>query len=129
QFPTGAVLSAPRRRALLDWAGAHGGFVVEDDYDGELRYDIRPIQAIKGSDAEDRVVYVGTMSKVLFPSMRLGYLVSPRSLSESVVRAKHVCDRQTPLLLQMSLADFMARGHFARHLLRARRLCAQRRAA
>jgi GntR family transcriptional regulator/MocR family aminotransferase len=129
QFPTGAVLSASRRRELLRWAHAHGSYVIEDDYDGELRYDIRPIQAIKGGDVENRVVYVGTMSKVLFPSMRLGYIVSPPSLVESFVRAKHVCDRQTPVLLQMSLADFMARGHFDRHLLRARRLCGQRRSA
>jgi len=129
QFPTGAVLSPSRRRQLLRWANAHGAYVIEDDYDGELRYDIRPIQAIKGGDAENRVVYVGTMSKVLFPSMRLGYIVSPPSLVESFVRAKHVCDRQTPMLLQTSLADFMARGHFDRHLLRARRLCGQRRAA
>ncbi len=129
QFPTGAVLSAPRRRELLRWAHAVGAYVIEDDYDGELRYDIRPIQAIKGGDVEDRVVYVGTLSKVLFPSMRLGYVVSPRTLVESFVRAKHVCDRQTPMLLQMSLADFLSRGHFDRHLLRARRLCGQRRAA
>jgi GntR family transcriptional regulator/MocR family aminotransferase len=129
QFPTGAVLSASRRRQLLRWAHARGSYVIEDDYDGELRYDIRPIQAIKGGDVENRVVYVGTMSKVLFPSMRLGYIVSPPSLVESFVRAKHVCDRQTPVLLQMSLADFMSRGHFDRHLLRARRLCGQRRAA
>ncbi|MGH7803121.1 MAG: PLP-dependent aminotransferase family protein, partial [Candidatus Binatia bacterium] len=129
QFPTGAVLSASRRRQLLRWADAHAAYVVEDDYDGELRYDVRPIQAIKGGDVEDRVVYVGTMSKVLFPSMRLGYIVSPPSLVESFVRAKHVCDRQTPALLQMSLADFMSRGDFDRHLLRTRRLAGQRRAA
>ena len=129
QFPTGAVLSASRRRELLRWAHTHGTYVIEDDYDGELRYDIRPIQAIKGGDVENRVVYVGTMSKVLFPSMRLGYIVSPPNLVESFIRAKHVCDRQTPVLLQMALADFMARGHFDRHLLRARRLCGQRRAA
>jgi GntR family transcriptional regulator/MocR family aminotransferase len=129
QFPTGAVLSASRRRELLRWAGAHGAYVIEDDYDGELRYDIRPIQAIKGGDVHDRVVYVGTMSKVLFPSMRLGYVVSPPRLVDSFVRAKHVCDRQTPVLLQMALADFMTRGHFDRHRLRARRLCGQRRAA
>jgi GntR family transcriptional regulator / MocR family aminotransferase len=129
QFPTGAVLSAPRRAQLLSWARAHGCYVIEDDYDGELRYDIRPIEAIKGADVDDRVIYVGTMSKVLFPSMRLGYLVSPRALLESFVNAKHVCDRLTPMLLQMSLADFMAQGHFGRHLLRAKRLCAQRRTA
>jgi GntR family transcriptional regulator/MocR family aminotransferase len=129
QFPTGAVLSAPRRAALLEWARAHGSYVIEDDYDGELRYDIRPIEAIKGADVDDRVIYVGTMSKVLFPSMRLGYLVSPRPLLDSFVTAKHVCDRLTPMLLQMSLADFMSQGHFSRHLLRAKRLCAQRRTA
>ena len=129
QFPTGAVLSASRRRELLRWADAHDAYVIEDDYDGELRYDIGPIQAIKGGDAHDRVVYIGTMSKVLFPSMRLGYIVSPPGLLDSFVRAKHVCDRQTPVLLQMALADFMTRGHFDRHRLRARRLCGQRRAA
>lgn len=129
QFPTGAVLSAPRRAELLQWARAHGSYIIEDDYDGELRYDIRPIEAIKGADVDDRVIYVGTMSKVLFPSMRLGYLVSPRALLESFVTAKHVCDRLTPALLQMSLADFMSQGHFSRHLLRAKRLCALRRTA
>jgi GntR family transcriptional regulator/MocR family aminotransferase len=126
QFPTGAVLSASRRRELLRWANAHRAYVIEDDYDGELRYDIGSIQAIKGGDGRNRVVYIGTMSKVLFPSMRLGYIVSPPGLVGSFVRAKHVCDRQTPVLLQMALADFMTRGHFDRHRLRARRLCGQR---
>lgn len=129
QFPTGAVLSAARRRQLLEWSRTNDALVVEDDYDGELRYDIRPIEAIKGGDASDRVIYVGTMSKVLFPSLRLGYLVSPKRLVRTFLAAKHVCDRQTPALLQTSLSDFMAQGHFNRHLLRARRLCAQRRAA
>lgn len=129
QFPTGAVLSADRRRKLLEWARMQDCFIVEDDYDGELRYDIRPIEAIKGRDADDKVIYVGTMSKVLFPSLRLGYLVSPRPLIKSLVAAKHVCDRQTPMLLQSSLSDFLAQGHFNRHLVRARRLCARRRAA
>lgn len=129
QFPTGAVLSAERRKRLLEWARKHNCFVVEDDYDGELRYDVRPIEAIKGGDMDDQVIYVGTMSKVLFPSLRLGYLVSPRSLVKSLVAAKHICDRQTPMLLQSSLSDFLAQGHFNRHLVRAKRLCALRRAA
>lgn len=129
QFPTGAVLSAPRRAQLLEWARTNGCYVLEDDYDGELRYDVRNIEAIKGADADDRVIYIGTMSKVLFPSLRLGYLVSPRALVDSFVRAKHVCDRQTSALLQMSLSDFMTQGLFSRHLLRAKRLCAHRRGA
>lgn len=129
QFPTGAVLSAERRAALLDWARRHQCFVIEDDYDGELRYDIRPIEAIKSRDEADQVIYVGTMSKVLFPSFRLGYLVSPRSLFKSLLAAKHICDRQTPMLLQSALSDFLAQGHFNRHLVRSKRLCALRRAA
>lgn len=129
QFPTGAVLSSSRRAQLLDWARSNECYVLEDDYDGELRYDVRNIEAIKGADADDRVIYVGTMSKVLFPSMRLGYMVSPKALVETLVAAKHVCDRQTPALLQMSLADFMTQGLFSRHLLRAKRLCAHRRGA
>ena len=129
QFPTGAVLSAPRRAQLLDWARTNECYVLEDDYDGELRYDVRNIEAIKGADADDRVIYIGTMSKVLFPSLRLGYMVCPRTLVESFVTAKHVCDRQTPALLQGSLSDFMTQGLFSRHLLRAKRLCAHRRSA
>lgn len=129
QFPTGAVLSSARRAQLLEWARDNECYVLEDDYDGELRYDVRNIEAIKGADADDRVIYVGTMSKVLFPSMRLGYMVSPKALIDTLVTAKHVCDRQTPALLQMSLADFMTQGLFSRHLLRARRLCAHRRGA
>lgn len=127
QFPAGAVLSAARRRKLLDWASTQNCFVVEDDYDGELRYDVAPLAAIKGQDAEDRVIYVGTLSKVLFPSLRVGYIVSPRSLVKSLVAAKHICDRQTPTVLQSSLCEFLAQGHFNRHLSRVRALCARRR--
>ena len=129
QFPTGAVLSKTRRVQLLDWARDANSYVIEDDYDGELRYDIRNIAAIKGMDSEDRVIYIGTLSKVLFPSLRLGYLVSPRALVDSFITAKHVTDRLTPALLQMSLADFMVQGHFGRHIIRAKRICAQRRTA
>ncbi len=129
QFPTGAILSAARRRELLDWAGEHNAFVVEDDYDAELRYDVRPQASIKAVDSGDRVIYVGTMSKVLFPSLRIGYIVSPRHLLPSLLAAKHVCDRQTPLLLQSSLSDFIAQGHFDRYLVEQKRLCGRKRAA
>jgi GntR family transcriptional regulator / MocR family aminotransferase len=127
QFPTGAILSASRRFELLAWARHNNCFIVEDDYDAELRYDVRPHAAIKGVDSDDRVIYVGTMSKVLFPSLRIGYIVSPRALTASFLAAKHVCDRQTPLLLQSSLSDFIGQGHFDRYLVHQKRLCGQKR--
>jgi GntR family transcriptional regulator/MocR family aminotransferase len=128
QFPTGAILSSSRREELLAWAREQNAFIVEDDYDAELRYDVRPQAAIKAVDSEDRVIYVGTMSKVLFPSLRIGYIVSPPALTKSFLAAKHVCDRQTPLLLQTSLSDFIAYGHFDRYLVRQKRLCGRKRA-
>jgi len=127
QFPTGAVLSLPRRLALLRWAQSSGALVLEDDYDSEYRYAERPIPALQGLDRADRVLYVGTFSKVLFPSLRLGYLVVPAPLMPVFERARWLADRHSPLLEQAVLRDFIESGHLERHIRRMRNLYAQRR--
>jgi GntR family transcriptional regulator/MocR family aminotransferase len=119
QFPTGAVLSIERRLELLAWASRLGAFIVEDDYDGEYRYDGQPAQALGGFDREGRTIYVGTFSKILFPALRLGYVVLPTSLVEPFVATKAVSDTGTAVLEQLALADFIKSGHFDRHLRRA----------
>ena len=129
QFPTGVVMSLPRRLALLEWARANDAWVVEDDYDSEFRYGGRPIEAVQGLDRAGRVLYAGTLSKVLFPALRLGYLVLPPALVEPFRAAKWVTDRHSPTLEQEVLAEFIAEGHFERHLRRARTTYAARRAA
>jgi GntR family transcriptional regulator/MocR family aminotransferase len=120
QFPTGVVLSLARRLELLEWAARNQAFVVEDDYDGEYRYGGRPLQALAGLDAHERVIYIGTFSKLMFPALRLGYLVLPDSLIEPVVAAKAFADTGSSSLEQLALADFIAEGHFDRHLNRSR---------
>jgi GntR family transcriptional regulator/MocR family aminotransferase len=129
QFPTGAVLSNERRLELLAWASRLGAFVVEDDYDGEYRYDGQPLQALGGFDREDRTIYLGTFSKILFPALRLGYLVLPRTLVEPFVATKAVGDTGTAALEQLALADFINAGHFDRHLRRTTASNAARRKA
>jgi GntR family transcriptional regulator/MocR family aminotransferase len=133
QYPTGAVLPLGRRLALLAWARRHGALVVEDDYDGEFRYGARPVEALAGLDADlpgqEVVAYVGTFSKVLFPALRLGYLVLPLDLVGPVVAARAVADRHSPRLEQRTVAAFIASGDFERHLNGMRRLYAARRAA
>ena len=129
QFPTGAVLSLPRRLALLAWARRTGAWVIEDDYDSEFRYAARPIEALQGLDQGGRVLYVGTLSKVLFPALRLGYLVLPPPLVAPFVRAKALTDRHTPTFEQEVLTDMIAEGHFERHLRRMRGRNAARRLA
>jgi len=119
QFPTGAVLSIERRLELLAWASRLGAFIVEDDYDGEYRYDGQPPQALGGFDRDGSTIYVGTFSKILFPALRLGYLVLPKSLVEPFVATKAVSDTGTAVLEQLALADFIKSGHFDRHLRRA----------
>jgi len=129
QFPTGVVLPIARRLELLEWASRVGAFIVEDDYDSEYRYDGPPLQALEGLDREGRVIYVGTFSKILFPALRLGYLVLPEGLVEPVVAAKAMGDTGTAILEQLVLADFISTGHFDRHLRRTNASNAARRNA
>ena len=116
QFPTGVVLPITRRLELLNWARREGAFIAEDDYDGEYRYDGPPLQALAGLDQESRVIYMGTFSKILFPALRLGYLVLPESLVEPIATAKAIGDTGNAALEQLALADFISQGHFDRHL-------------
>jgi GntR family transcriptional regulator / MocR family aminotransferase len=127
QFPTGTLLSLPRRLELLAWAQKSGAMIIEDDYDSEYRYGERPIPALQGLDHSNSVIYVGTFSKVLFPALRLGYLVVPQHLVSVFTRAKWLSDRQSALLEQHALTDFINEGHLARHIRRMRSLYHQRR--
>jgi GntR family transcriptional regulator/MocR family aminotransferase len=128
QWPTGGVLSPPARAAVLAWAQRTGALVIEDDYDAEYRYDRAPVGAIQGLDP-DRVVYAGTASKTLAPGFRLGWLVLPRDLVEPVAEAKLLADRGSPILDQLTFADFLTRGEFDRHLRRMRPVYRSRRDA
>ncbi len=118
QFPTGVVLAAPRRRALLDWAAA-GGLVIEDDYDAEYRYDRAPVPAVQAS-GPDRVAYTGSTSKSLAPGMRLGWLIPPARLYAGLVAAKHASDLGSPALPQLVLAHLIASGELERHVRQVR---------
>ncbi len=129
QYPMGVTMSLARRLALLEWASRTGAWILEDDYDAEFRYSGRSLEALQGLDDEGLVVYAGTFSKVLAPALRLGYLVVPPGLVEAFTTAREVADRHAPTIEQAVLADFMAEGHFARHLRRMRTLYAERQAA
>ncbi|MUG99428.1 aminotransferase class I/II-fold pyridoxal phosphate-dependent enzyme [Scytonema sp. UIC 10036] len=120
QFPTGAILSLPRRLQLLAWAQQTGTVIIEDDYDSEYRYGSQPLPALQGIDRSHSVIYAGSFSKVLFPSLRIGYLVLPPSLVSLFASAKWLSDRQLPLLDQQVLTDFIEEGHFERHIRRMR---------
>lgn len=129
QSPTGVSLSLARRLALLAWAMQHGGWILEDDYDSEFRYDSRPLPALKSLDDAGRVLYVGTFSKVLFPALRLGYLVVPPSEVSRVTQINRLLYGAASRLVQSVVADFMAEGHFPRHIRRMRSLYRERRSA
>ncbi|HKD77814.1 MAG TPA: PLP-dependent aminotransferase family protein [Ktedonobacterales bacterium] len=116
QFPTGVTMSLGRRLALLDLARETGAWILEDDYDSEYRFDGRPLEALQGLDRYGRVLYFGTFSKVLFPSLRLGYLVAPTELIDPLLAMRICIDGHLPILEQMALADFIDEGHYARHL-------------
>ena len=129
QYPTGAVLARARRLALLEWARRRGAWILEDDYDSEFRYAGWPLESLQGIDGGERVLYVGTFSKVLLPSLRLGYLVVPRALVGAFRNARGLVDRQPPGPEQAALAAFLEEGHFVRHVRRMRVLYAERQAA
>jgi GntR family transcriptional regulator / MocR family aminotransferase len=127
QYPTGVTLSLERRLALVEWADRAGSFIIEDDYDSEFRYAGRPLAAIQGLGASDRILYVGTFTKVLFPSIRLAYLVAPLDLVGALVKARAFMDGHTPQLAQAVVAEFMSEGHFGSHVRRMRALYQERR--
>ncbi|HEY7577223.1 MAG TPA: PLP-dependent aminotransferase family protein [Acetobacteraceae bacterium] len=120
QSPTGVPLSAARRQALLEWAHRAGAALVEDDYDGEYRFSGRPLAALKSIDHDDRVIFLGSFSKLLFPALRIAYAVLPASLVEAVTGALSLVTRQTSSVLQVLLHEFIADGHFGRHIRRMR---------
>ena len=129
QFPRGGTMSLPRRLRLLQWAQQRDGLIIEDDYDGDLRYNGRSQSALQGLDKDGRVVYLGTFSKVLFPALRLAYVVLPPVLVEPFVQAKALIDRGSPTLTQAAIADFITEGYFERHLSQLRQIYGQRRQA
>jgi GntR family transcriptional regulator/MocR family aminotransferase len=126
QYPLGVVMSLKRRLALLEWANRHNAWVLEDDYDSEYRYRGAPLASLQGLDTENRVIYLGTFSKVLFPSLRLGYMVVPPDLIEEFRAMRAIASRHSPLIEQAVLADFISQGHFAHHVRRMRALYAER---
>jgi GntR family transcriptional regulator/MocR family aminotransferase len=128
QFPLGHVMTAARRSTLVAWARRTGAFIVEDDYDGEYRYDIAPVPPLQTLDPS-RVIYIGTVSKTLSPTLRLGYLIVPEALRIPITNAKRLADRHAPILEQEALADFITSGAYEHHVRSARRRNRERRAA
>lgn len=129
QYPTGAVLSLPRRLALLDWARQTDAWIVEDDYDGEYRYQGAPLAPLAALDRHGRVLYVGTFSKIAFPGLRLGYLVAPPALVPALLELQRAGIRHLDSATQTVMADFIEQGHFQRHIRRMRRAARSRRDA
>jgi GntR family transcriptional regulator/MocR family aminotransferase len=128
QYPLGSTMSASRRLQLLNWAQSSGAWIIEDDYDSEYRYESQPVASLQGLDANSRVIYIGTFSKVLFASLRIGYIVIPPDLVDRFVAVRFAMDIFPPYLYQEVLTDFMRMGHFGRHIRRMRQLYGERRA-
>jgi GntR family transcriptional regulator/MocR family aminotransferase len=126
QLPTGASMSLPRRLAWIDYAARTRTWIIEDDYDSELRYHAQPFPSLQSLDCNGRVIYVGTSSKLLFPSLRIGYVVVPDSLVESFEKLKHLIDDHLPLIDQATLAEFLESGAFFSHIRRCRRAYSER---
>ncbi|MCA8911389.1 MAG: PLP-dependent aminotransferase family protein [Planctomycetes bacterium] len=129
QYPTGVTLSTARRMELLEMASEHGFMIVEDDYDSEFRYEGRPVRALAGIDGAGVVIYVGSFSKVMYPALRVGYVVAPEWFIEAMVGLRWHVDFMPPMLESAALAQFIAEGHFERHLRRMRTLYAEKRKA
>jgi len=129
QCPLGVTMSAARRLNLLDWARREGAWIIEDDYDSEYRFGNLPVPALQGLDRDSRVIYIGTFTKMLFPALRLGYVVLPRDLVSPFSTIRRGMDFFSPTFSQAVLADFIREGHFERHIRRTRLLCHERREA
>jgi GntR family transcriptional regulator/MocR family aminotransferase len=129
QYPTGAVMSLPRRHQLLSLARQHQAWILEDDYDSEFRFSGPPIASLAGLDTDQRVIYLGSFSKVLYPGLKLGYLVVPKGLAAAFKRAHYDLNRPGQMPVQAALAEFIDMGHFASAMRRARQSYAQRRAS
>ena len=129
QFPTGVPLSMARRLELLAWAHENDAFIIEDDYTSEFRYSGPALASLQGLDDDERVIYVGTLNKALFPGLRIGYAVVPHALLPAYTSARYLMDRQPPTLYQTVVAEFMRQGHFAGHIRRIRQLYREQRDA
>jgi GntR family transcriptional regulator/MocR family aminotransferase len=127
QYPLGVTMTAARRLDLLAWADAANAWIIEDDYDSEYRYNSTPIASLQGLDRNQRVIYIGNFSKVMFPSMRLGYLVVPPDLVDRFAAVRQTMDICPPHMNQAVMTEFIREGHFSRHLRRMRPVYAERR--
>lgn len=126
QFPTGATLALDRRLALIDWAARHQAWIIEDDYDSEFHYAGKPTACVQGLDPHDRTIYIGTFTKSLFPSLRIGYVVLPPQLVKPMTVSRTLLDGHTASVAQLTLARFMEGGHFGAHVRAMRGIYAQR---
>jgi GntR family transcriptional regulator/MocR family aminotransferase len=127
QFPLGVTMSLKRRKALIEFAESRDGYILEDDYNSEFRFDGPPLPCLQGLDHASRVIYAGTMSKILYPSLRLGFLIAPPQLADTLVKVRAVMDQHSPAIDQATLARFITEGFFLSHVKRIRELYAQRR--
>ncbi|GAB1269266.1 PLP-dependent aminotransferase family protein [Aurantivibrio infirmus] len=128
QFPLGVTMSLQRRLALLEWANTNNAFIIEDDYDSEFRYHDRPLSSLQGLDSQGRVLYMGTLSKVMFPGLRIGYLVVPENLSSAFASALRKTGQDAPLLLQAAMTQFIEKGFFSSHIRKMRKLYGRKQA-
>jgi GntR family transcriptional regulator / MocR family aminotransferase len=127
QFPIGVSMSARRRQALIEFARRHNAVIVEDDYDGEYRFEGSPLKALRGHAASDVVFYVGTFSKCMLPSLRLGFMIAPEWARQALVAAKNCLDWHCSMPIQLGVAAFIAEGHLSSHVRKMRRVYQQRR--